>query len=726
MRFLKLTLTFLLLLPLHVASQETTVNDLYTLSLEDLLSIEIVSASRSSETSFDVPLSSFVITKTEIELMGAISIPEALRICPGVIVRELSNGSYDVSLRGGIDGLPSYNYTYINVSILVMIDNRPVFSSFQGGTYWQNLPISITEVEKIEVVHGPVSTLYGPNAVSGVINIITKRPDKSKSSYGSGHMAIGPKTLFVAGRGGYNLSDKLTFELSASAEKRNKYENTYYQPSQFKYVPFEEVMFQTNDKDLRYPNPEQSLKKHTVNANVYYTPSENVDLKMNVGFNNNEILYPLATLLSLATFSNQSVNIAVGGKIENLSLQISYMTGTQGMTGEVSQNNYDYNNTDLYVDYTFYLVNKRISIRPAVSFQSAYVNDKAYTVEVGKYGTFNGEGRANNFAPSLELELKPLDKWRIILGGRYELYNYPEDGQFSYQGIVNYKAGENHLFRFVTGKSYSGSFLVSTLIYNVNELGVFGPPGSPSFQLTLVGNKNLSLLENTMYEVGYRLRLNNDAIIDVAAFNQNFKNFNNSIAKIPTYDPSTNIVNQNFDTENLPLEVSQFGLTLSVQANTFDSKIQIRPNITVQKTTLQNYSPYYNEEGAFDQPNYELGEHIGKTEDIDGQGTPTVFGGLNIIYAATDKFNIDVSGYYFSKYTMNSSTEISYLTGQITYHAASIVEEKFLLNTSINYNINNKLNAYLAGYNLLNQKSAEGFASDKLGITAMIGLRGNF
>ena len=74
-----------------------------------------------------------------------------------------------------------------------MIDNRPVFSSLQGGTYWQNLPVGIAEIDRIEIVHGPSSPLYGPNAVSGVINIITKRP-KEIGTYVSTDVQGGSKT----------------------------------------------------------------------------------------------------------------------------------------------------------------------------------------------------------------------------------------------------------------------------------------------------------------------------------------------------------------------------------------------------------------------------------------------------------------------------------------------------------------------------------------------------
>lgn len=170
-------------------------NNILNMSLEEMMNVKIVSASRKEEKNFDSPSSSCVLTQQEIAVSGSTSIPDALKLCPGILVRELSNGTYDVSIRGGIDGYPAYNYSISNYSILVMIDNRPVFSSFQGGTFWQNLPVGLAEIERIEVVYGPSSPLYGPNAVSGVINIITKRPKDANEIYTNAQVQAGPQMV---------------------------------------------------------------------------------------------------------------------------------------------------------------------------------------------------------------------------------------------------------------------------------------------------------------------------------------------------------------------------------------------------------------------------------------------------------------------------------------------------------------------------------------------------
>src|SRR5919107_404523 len=155
----------------------TSQNHYDGLSLKDLLNVKIVSASKKSELLFEAPLSASVVTKQDIHRAGATSIMEALRLVPGMIVREQSNGNYDIHLRG-MDNVPPnapFDVTS-NTTTLVMIDNRPVYSYLRGGTFWETLPVDINDVEKIEVVRGPAGALYGPNAVNGVINIITREP----------------------------------------------------------------------------------------------------------------------------------------------------------------------------------------------------------------------------------------------------------------------------------------------------------------------------------------------------------------------------------------------------------------------------------------------------------------------------------------------------------------------------------------------------------------------
>jgi len=484
----------------NVINTDLIQDDFFDMSIEDLLNVSIVSASRKEESAFEAPLSSWVVSRQEISAMGATSIPDALRVCPGLIVREISNGTYDVSIRGGVDGLMPYGYTFGNTSILVMIDNRPVFSYLQGGTYWQNLPVGLTEIDKIEVVYGPASPLYGPNAVSGVINIITNRP-KDEGTYASGVVMYGNKTELISSQVGSKFSNKLSLDLALNYERRLRSTEDFYNSAKGGgYTPLDSFPAIT-EKDLYFPKVNQSLEKSAATANLRYEFSKNINVSLSGSVNRNIGLMSLSANTSMTNFINQSENVYLKSRIHGLNLQASYLTGNQGLTGYAQGTNYDYKNTDLYIDYDFSFLDQKLQIKPAVSYQNTLVDDMKYSVNIGQRGIFNKKDAITDLAGALKVEVKPIKMLRVILAGRYDKFNHPSKGVFSYQGIINLTENKNNITRFVTSNSSNSSFLGSTYLDQKSTI----PSGPITTVLNLNGNKNLTLMNNTMYELGHRV-----------------------------------------------------------------------------------------------------------------------------------------------------------------------------------------------------------------------------
>ena len=158
--------------------------DLTALSLEELANIEVFSVSKKTERLADAPASIFVITAEDIRRSGATSIPEALRLAPNLHVGQVSSAGYSISARG----MNGSNTSAPN-RLLVMIDGRSVYSPLFSGVFWDVQDVVLEDIERIEVISGPGGTLWGVNAVNGVINIVT-RP-----------AADTPGTLAVAGAG---------------------------------------------------------------------------------------------------------------------------------------------------------------------------------------------------------------------------------------------------------------------------------------------------------------------------------------------------------------------------------------------------------------------------------------------------------------------------------------------------------------------------------------------
>jgi iron complex outermembrane receptor protein len=143
------------------------VHDLTELSIEDLMKIEITSVSKKAQKISDAAAAIFVITQEDIRRSGVTSIPEALRMAPGVEVARIDANKWAISARG-------FNSRFAN-KLLVLMDGRSVYSPLFSGVWWDVQDTMMEDIDRIEVIRGPGATLWGANAVNGVINIITKK-----------------------------------------------------------------------------------------------------------------------------------------------------------------------------------------------------------------------------------------------------------------------------------------------------------------------------------------------------------------------------------------------------------------------------------------------------------------------------------------------------------------------------------------------------------------------
>src|SRR6266853_1918685 len=162
-----------------VGAQPMRVADLADLSIEELGNIQITSVSKHSERLSDAPAAIFVITGDDIRRSGATRLAEALRLAPNLEVARVSASSYAISARG-------FNNTVAN-KLLVLIDGRTVYTPLFSGVFWDAQDVLLEDVERIEVISGPGATLWGANAVNGVINVITRRAADTQGAFAYGH-----------------------------------------------------------------------------------------------------------------------------------------------------------------------------------------------------------------------------------------------------------------------------------------------------------------------------------------------------------------------------------------------------------------------------------------------------------------------------------------------------------------------------------------------------------
>jgi len=153
-------------------------DDLDKLSVDELFTLQVTSVGRKAQQLSKAPAAVFVLTAEDIKRSGATSIPEALQWVPGLTVLRLDGRSWVVAARGSA--------RLYSDKILVMVDGRLVYTPIFSGVIWDALDVPLENIEQIEVVRGPGAVMWGPNAVNGVINIITKKARSTKGVMVSG------------------------------------------------------------------------------------------------------------------------------------------------------------------------------------------------------------------------------------------------------------------------------------------------------------------------------------------------------------------------------------------------------------------------------------------------------------------------------------------------------------------------------------------------------------
>ena len=187
-----------------------SVEDLQQLSISELANVDVSSVSKASQPLSEAPASIYVITHDDIVRSGATNIPEILRLAPNLFVAQTSASDYTITARGFSGNSAAQSFSD---KLLVLIDGRTVYTPLYSGVYWDMQGVLPEDIDRIEVISGPGATLWGANAVNGVINIVTK---KSYDTQG-GFAEVGGGNLerFGAVRYGGRISENLTWRAYA-------------------------------------------------------------------------------------------------------------------------------------------------------------------------------------------------------------------------------------------------------------------------------------------------------------------------------------------------------------------------------------------------------------------------------------------------------------------------------------------------------------------------------
>ncbi len=198
--------------------------ELMNLSLEELMEVEVSSVGRKLQKVSESPAAVFVLNREDIRRSGATSIPEALRMVPGLSVARIDGSTWAVAGRG-------FNGRFLN-KMQVLIDGRSVYSPPFSTVYWDMQDTLLEDVERIEVVRGPGGTLWGANAVNGVINVITKSARDTQGALvvtGTGTEEQGFSSLRYGGQ----VGDQTYYRAFVKYFDRGRHQDGAYQDSKY-------------------------------------------------------------------------------------------------------------------------------------------------------------------------------------------------------------------------------------------------------------------------------------------------------------------------------------------------------------------------------------------------------------------------------------------------------------------------------------------------------------
>ena len=656
-------------------------------SVDELFSLimnkNVSSASKSEENSFTSPLSSTVITRDEMRTYGVTTIEEAFRLIPGMIVAEKTNGVYDVQMRG-LANIPDNNMLYYTESanLLVMIDGRPCHNYATGLSLFETMPISIEDVERIEVVRGASSALYGANAVNGVVNIITQKPDNDmtavQGSFQGGNnsavadfalrkkandvIAIGfsgnyqlrhrknGKIFLIPQDGYYVLNDTSVFSngLTLSAQQLHSAVNTgkltdvsngadltlqqidnlYKISSVSGDESYTFIPNSNSDVDVyaNWPDPEISRRTAGINGYVTITPSTDVRLDIQGGFN--YALYattPIGNEDVSLRFRKSKIGYAnINARVFGLHVQANYAGGPMDMSlGSRAFSMEETHNVTALAEYD--IKAGPLTITPEVSYQYVkYVDCKPEYVDYGNgvvetsgfwgyYSKGDNYADVSDFAPSVRLDYKH-GGLRLIGAVRSDKTSIPDKWNTSWQFAASYLINDKNFIRAVYGRSFRGASLINTS----SKYTWPRPAGSTPASLQFIGKEDTPILHIDNVEIGYRLKPTNSILIDAEAFYSRSTDYGalkssrsdifingTSAQNILSGVMSGSVDVSNLATlffsslssksclqyENMPFVVHQFGIGLNIDW-IISSKLIAKINANIQRTTIDNYYQY--------------------------------------------------------------------------------------------------------------------------------------
>jgi iron complex outermembrane recepter protein len=630
---------------------DDSMEDYLDLPLEALLSMEVTSVSKKKQSLNEAAAAIFVITQEDIRRSGVTSIPEALRLAPGVQVAKIDANKWAISSRG-------FNTQFVN-KLLVLIDGRSVYTPSYSGVYWDAQDTLLEDIDRIEVIRGPGATLWGANAVNGVINIITKPASDTQGGLVVAGAGNEEKTF-----GGFRYGSDLNANTQGRVYLKYNRRDSNYQPS---------TDTQAGDdwKSLRGGfrlDSQVSENDHWTLQGDIYDAEENQTLNLwqDPSDPDNMIYQPFYLAENLAdevdssgwnlltrldhAFSNQS----------NLSLQLYYDHTKRAEAFAVQEQ--DTLDIDLQHQIRLFDNHELIWGLGYRHIQDDFTN--SYIVQ------FLPDSSSSDLYSAFlqdEIELLP-NRLRLTLGSKFE-HNDFTGFEFQPNARLVWLASEQSTLWAAVSRVVRTPSRLEIGSRIVSRIVPLPPTYTPTAFYT-VGNENFDSEKLLAYEAGYRFQPRSNASFDLSLFYNNYDNLQTFEQSTSTF---TDII---FDNK---LTAQTYGVELVAEW------------LPMEWWRLQTNYSYIHISAQLDS---DSNDPISITNIAEGS-TPTHHASLRSMMDLSHAVSFDLWVYYVDELNTTS------------YSAAEPISEYTSLNARIAWKPSDDLELSLVGQNLADNRHME-------------------
>ena len=452
-------------------------DELLDLSLEELIYLDVpdvTSVSRKKQRLMDSAAAVYVITDKDIQRSGVTSIPEALRMVPGMQVARLNGNTWSISTRG-------FNYIFAN-KLLVLIDGRTVYSPLFSGVNWDVQDTMLEDIDRIEVIRGPGAALWGANAVNGVINIITKHSADTQGGLLSAGFGSEEKA-FGGYRYGGQINDDAYYRLYYKGFERDGQKNTNGTDAADDWK-MHRAGFRTDWL--------ASSKEFTVQGDIYQgttrPPLRTID----------------PSLLALQPFTDKDRDQKGGNISAYFQNTISDTSGYSLRAIYDNYQNFDYRITEKRdtLDFEFQHYFKPWSKHDLVwgtSYRATF-----YEIDSTKYMYFlDGSEKVTNhlYNAFIQDDISLTPKWDLTLSSRFE-HNDFTGFEVQPNARLTWRPTESRTFWSAISRAVKTPSLSDTKLQTSGITISERPP--LTYVVPISGNENLKSERLTAFELGYR------------------------------------------------------------------------------------------------------------------------------------------------------------------------------------------------------------------------------